>query len=643
VAEEIGALRAVLALESAAFAAGVQKARRELDGFESRLGRTGSQVETVGRTIDRQSGSFFRLAAASRAGGTGLANVGFQLQDFAVQVGAGTSASQALAQQLPQLLSGFGLLGIALGTAAAVAIPLASALFGVGTSAATMKDALRDANAVLDETSGLLKIARGDFDSVRERFGELTPQVLAFVEAQKQIGLRELGEAAAGLNAQLTALYNGSAWLNVSRAEDLANGLNLGTKASRELANALSSLSQEQTLDGQLAIVTQLRERFVEIVGPVGQMTAAQFQFYSAVADSEAKMRELQERVQIVEGSVSRLPSPLQVALTVTSQLADVAAGLAGTFAAAEGVASGLADTLGRAAQNAWAMASGRAATGEAVGGGRGLGPGGPSLDPYGFRSQIGAFNRAAPSSGGGGRGTSAAQKEANELQREAARIIAETRTESEKYAAQVQKLDTLLASGAITQDTYNRAIEDLKGSLSTAADYAGALESSFESAFTSFVTGASTAREAASQLLGELAQLFAQSAFRGLFAGSNFFSNLGGFLANADGNAFSGGRVQAFANGGIVNGPTLFPMANGTGLMGEAGPEAVMPLTRVGGKLGVRAVGGGGGVTISIDARGAVEGTAELIERKIRDAIPEITRRGVATSIAAGKRGYAA
>jgi phage-related minor tail protein len=100
---------------------------------------------------------------------------------------------------------------------------------------------------------------------------------------------------------------------------------------------------------------------------------------------------------------------------------------------------------------------------------------------------------------------------------------------------------------------------------------------------------------------------------------------------------------VQAFANGGVVRGPTLFPMANGTGLMGEAGPEAVMPLTRVGGKLGVRAVGGGGGLTISIDARGAVEGTAELIERKIRDAIPEINRRGVATSIAAGKRGYAA
>jgi len=67
----------------------------------------------------------------------------------------------------------------------------------------------------------------------------------------------------------------------------------------------------------------------------------------------------------------------------------------------------------------------------------------------------------------------------------------------------------------------------------------------------------------------------------------------LGGLFANADGNAFTQGRVSAFANGGIVNSPTLFPMRNGTGLMGEAGPEAVMPLTRGrDGKLGVRAEG---------------------------------------------------
>lgn len=61
--------------------------------------------------------------------------------------------------------------------------------------------------------------------------------------------------------------------------------------------------------------------------------------------------------------------------------------------------------------------------------------------------------------------------------------------------------------------------------------------------------------------------------------------------MGNANGNAFDGGNVIPFARGGIVTRPTLFPMANGMGLMGEAGPEAVMPLRRgTDGRLGVQA-----------------------------------------------------
>lgn len=59
-------------------------------------------------------------------------------------------------------------------------------------------------------------------------------------------------------------------------------------------------------------------------------------------------------------------------------------------------------------------------------------------------------------------------------------------------------------------------------------------------------------------------------------------------------GGSFAQGRVMPFAQGGIVTGPTTFPMRGGTGLMGEAGPEAIMPLARgADGKLGVRAAAG--------------------------------------------------
>lgn len=73
--------------------------------------------------------------------------------------------------------------------------------------------------------------------------------------------------------------------------------------------------------------------------------------------------------------------------------------------------------------------------------------------------------------------------------------------------------------------------------------------------------------------------------------AATNLLSQAMASFGFANGGAFLNGRTTAFANGGIVGAPTLFPMANGMGLMGEAGPEAIMPLRRgKDGKLGVAA-----------------------------------------------------
>lgn len=76
--------------------------------------------------------------------------------------------------------------------------------------------------------------------------------------------------------------------------------------------------------------------------------------------------------------------------------------------------------------------------------------------------------------------------------------------------------------------------------------------------------------------------------------------SGVGALVQNilpfADGAPFSQGRVMPFASGGIVSSTTPFGMRGGMGIMGEAGPEAIMPLARgPDGKLGVRGAGGGG------------------------------------------------
>lgn len=71
----------------------------------------------------------------------------------------------------------------------------------------------------------------------------------------------------------------------------------------------------------------------------------------------------------------------------------------------------------------------------------------------------------------------------------------------------------------------------------------------------------------------------------------------------NAHGNVFSNGAITPFAKGGYVERPTLFPMQNGsTGMMGEKGIEAIMPVKRMAnGNLGVESSGSGAQVNITI------------------------------------------
>ncbi len=74
----------------------------------------------------------------------------------------------------------------------------------------------------------------------------------------------------------------------------------------------------------------------------------------------------------------------------------------------------------------------------------------------------------------------------------------------------------------------------------------------------------------------------------------------MSGVMPFAKGGAFTQGRVMPFAKGGVVSAPTTFPMKGATGLMGEAGPEAIMPLTRgADGSLGVRSPSGAKPVSV--------------------------------------------
>jgi lambda family phage tail tape measure protein len=106
-----------------------------------------------------------------------------------------------------------------------------------------------------------------------------------------------------------------------------------------------------------------------------------------------------------------------------------------------------------------------------------------------------------------------------------------------------------------------------------------------------------------------------------------------------ADGGAWNNG-VQFFANGGIVNSPTMFGHSTGLGVMGEAGPEAIMPLKRgANGKLGVQVDGNAGNVTVVQNFNIAANGD-ESVRRIVRQETPRIAEQAKAAVVDAKRRG---
>ena len=190
---------------------------------------------------------------------------------------------------------------------------------------------------------------------------------------------------------------------------------------------------------------------------------------------------------------------------------------------------------------------------------------------------------------------------------------LATTETPAQKIYSQMQK-----------------DLQDLVAIENVARDGAKGIGDAFGVAFQSILSGSASAQEALAGMMKSIgenflsmaAQIIAQQITMIIFGtimkalgvsmpGSGAFNGTGapsapavdfGFTPSfgsgfAKGGVFHGGQLNAYAKGGIVDSPTFFKFANGgqmaNGLMGEAGPEAIMPLKRgADGSLGVQANG---------------------------------------------------
>lgn len=262
-------------------------------------------------------------------------------------------------------------------------------------------------------------------------------------------------------------------------------------------------------------------------------------------------------------------------------------------------------------------------------------------------------------------------------------KLAAINKSESDLAQTTLSKYEQMSAAQS---DWRNGATAAFQNYMDSARDVAGQTKSLFSNAFSSMedavvnfaMTGKLSFADFTKSILADMARIATRQAASGILsslvglgvsaAGAYFGggtasagSTQAGYspeimdgwsgIQQAKGGAWDAG-VQMFADGGaftnsIVSKPTAFGMANGkTGVMGEAGEEAIMPLTRTAsGKLGVMAVGGGGGISLSLsmplmvmtdEELGRPEGAeldTEAFQRNMQDRMRVVAREEIAKS----------
>lgn len=140
--------------------------------------------------------------------------------------------------------------------------------------------------------------------------------------------------------------------------------------------------------------------------------------------------------------------------------------------------------------------------------------------------------------------------------------------------------------------DWKNGAMRAFQNFTADADNAAGTAEQMFTVAFSSAgnalatfcTTGKLNFKSFTSSLLSDMARIMAQMAMMQAVKG---VGSLFGFTTNADGGVYQSADLSRYS-GTVVNRPTFFAFAKGAGVMGEAGPEAILPLRRgADGKLG--------------------------------------------------------
>jgi lambda family phage tail tape measure protein len=256
-----------------------------IDNFTLKVNVEGTaQIKTATADIQNLDKATTTAGKNMGAAAQNIRNVGFQVQDFTVQVANGTSAITALSQQLPQLLSNFGTMGVYLGIAAA-AIPLVVAGFRMfGGDTRDLDQKIKDLTDSTDRLQSAQKTNLPTLQGLGNQYGALTPLAKEFFQVQedllKQRATFEMTSALKSLKNDYAAIIMSSEQYKKAQEEALkytpyaAMGGGAGTElAIRKIASDLKlSVDQAKELGSRLAEIDAASpEKTVKAINDAGR------------------------------------------------------------------------------------------------------------------------------------------------------------------------------------------------------------------------------------------------------------------------------------------------------------------------------------------------------------------------------------
>lgn len=203
----------------------------------------------------------------------------------------------------------------------------------------------------------------------------------------------------------------------------------------------------------------------------------------------------------------------------------------------------------------------------------------------------------------------------------------------SSDYYSQVSDLVGNTLDGLV-----DNMADALNGNKADWADWANSVLNELQKVLLRAILVNSLKSAGESGFLGSLGGMFGGASSGGSTPSGAYNSAASGLTLNAKGGVYDSPDLSRFSNG-IVNSPTMFAFAKGAGLMGEAGPEAIMPLTRTSdGSLGVRMVddavssvsSGGNSIQQTIQQHFTISGNGDAaLKQAMQEAAAKGTRDG--------------